>query len=42
MFRTAGIDLVGARSDWLTVIQVMPGTDIANEAQHNIEKLDIK
>ena len=40
--RRAKGDLVGARSDWLTVIQVMPGTDIANEAQHNIEKLDIK
>jgi len=35
-------DLTGARADWLTVIQVMPGTDIANEAQKNIEKLDIK
>jgi Flp pilus assembly protein TadD len=35
-------DLAGARSDWLAVIQVMPGTDIANEAQKNIEKLDIK
>ncbi len=40
--RRAKGDLVGARSDWLTVIQVMPGTDIASEAQHNIEKLDIK
>ncbi len=39
--RAAGV-VVGARSDWLTVIQVMPGTDIANEAQKNIEKLDIK
>jgi tetratricopeptide (TPR) repeat protein len=35
-------DAAGARTDWLTVIQVMPGTDIANEAQKNIEKLDIK
>ena len=35
-------DIEGARTDWLTVIQVMPGTDIANEAQKNIEKLDIK
>lgn len=35
-------DLEGARTDWLAVIQVMPGTDIANEAQKNIEKLDIK
>jgi tetratricopeptide (TPR) repeat protein len=34
-------DVEGARADWLTVIQVMPGTDIANEAQKNIEKLDI-
>jgi tetratricopeptide (TPR) repeat protein len=40
--RRAKGDQVGARSDWLTVIQVMPGTDIANEAQKNIEKLDIK
>jgi tetratricopeptide (TPR) repeat protein len=40
--RRAKGDLVGARTDWLTVIQVMPGTDIANEAQKNIEKLDIK
>jgi tetratricopeptide (TPR) repeat protein len=40
--RRAKGDLVGARSDWLTVIQVMPGTDIAAEAQKNIEKLDIK
>lgn len=35
-------DVDGARSDWLTVIQVMPNTDIANEAQKNIAKLDIK
>jgi tetratricopeptide (TPR) repeat protein len=35
-------DTEGARADWLTVIQVMPGTDIANEAQKNIEKLDIR
>lgn len=35
-------DAEGARADWLTVIQVLPGTDIANEAQKNIEKLDIK
>jgi len=35
-------DLEGARKDWLTVIQVMPGTDIATEAQKNIEKLDIR
>ena len=40
--RRAKGDLVGARTDWLTVIQVMPGTDIASEAQKNIEKLDIK
>jgi len=40
--RRAKGDMVGARADWLTVIQVMPGTDIANEAQKNIEKLDIK
>ncbi len=40
--RRAKGDLAGARTDWLTVIQVMPGTDIANEAQKNIEKLDIK
>jgi tetratricopeptide (TPR) repeat protein len=39
--RRAKGDLKGAREDWLTVIQVMPGTDIANEAQKNIEKLDI-
>jgi tetratricopeptide (TPR) repeat protein len=39
--RRAQGDLKGAREDWLTVIQVMPGTDIANEAQKNIEKLDI-
>ena len=35
-------DPAGARSDWLTVIQVLPGTDIATEAQKNIEKLDIQ
>jgi tetratricopeptide (TPR) repeat protein len=35
-------DLAGARTDWLTVIQVLPGTDIAGEAQRNIEKLDIR
>lgn len=40
--RRAKGDLVGARSDWLTVIQVMPGTDIAAEAQKNIEKLAIQ
>jgi Flp pilus assembly protein TadD len=40
--RRASGDLAGARSDWLTVIQVLPGTDIAAEAQKNIEKLDIK
>jgi Flp pilus assembly protein TadD len=40
--RRAKGDLVGARSDWLTVIQVMPGTDIAAEAQKNIEKLEIQ
>ena len=40
--RRAKGDVAGARTDWLTVIQVLPGTDIANEAQKNIEKLDIK
>ena len=35
-------DVEGARADWLTVIQVTPGSEIANEAQKNIEKLDIK
>jgi Flp pilus assembly protein TadD len=40
--RRAKGDQVGARSDWLTVIQVMPGTDIASEAQKNIEKLEMK
>jgi Flp pilus assembly protein TadD len=40
--RRAKGDLAGARSDWLTVIQVMPGTDIASEAQKNIEKLDLQ
>lgn len=40
--RRAQGDTVGARSDWLTVIQVMPGTVIAAEAQKNLEKLDIK
>jgi tetratricopeptide (TPR) repeat protein len=40
--RRAKGDEVGARSDWLTVIQVVPGTDTANVAQQNIEKLDIK
>lgn len=35
-------DPTGARADWLTVIQVMPGTEIAAEAQKNIEKLDIQ
>jgi tetratricopeptide (TPR) repeat protein len=40
--RRAKGDNEGARADWLTVIQVLPGTDIASEAQKNIEKLDIK
>ena len=40
--RRAKGDLTGARTDWLTVIQMMPNTEIANEAQKNIEKLDIK
>ena len=40
--RRAKGDIAGARSDWLTVIQILPGTDIANEAQKNIENLDIK
>ena len=40
--RRAKGDIEGARADWLTVIQVLPGTDIANEAQKNIEKLDIR
>jgi Flp pilus assembly protein TadD len=40
--RRARGDIAGARTDWLTVIQVMPGTDIAEEAQKNIEKLEIK
>jgi len=40
--RRAKGDLEGARTDWLTVIQVMPGTDIASEAQRNIEKLDVR
>lgn len=40
--RRAKGDLEGARHDWLTVIQVMPNTDIAEEAQRNIEKLDIR
>lgn len=40
--RRAKGDLKGAREDWLTIIQVMPGTDIANEAQKNIEKLDVQ
>src|SRR5262249_36591181 len=40
--RRAKGDVAGARADWLTVIQVLPGTDIANEAQKNIAKLDIK
>ena len=40
--RRAKGDVAGARSDWLTVIQTLPNTDIANEAQKNIEKLDIK
>lgn len=39
--RRAKGDAAGARSDWLAVIQVMPGTDIAEEAQKNIEKLDL-
>jgi len=40
--RRAKGDLNGARDDWLTVIQMMPNTDIANEAQKNIERLDIQ
>jgi Flp pilus assembly protein TadD len=40
--RRAKGDLAGARADWLTVIQVMPGTDIASEAQKNVERLDIQ
>ena len=39
--RRAKGDIEGARTDWLTVIQVTPGSEIANEAQKNIEKLDI-
>lgn len=40
--RRAKGDKEGARADWLTVIQVTPGSEIAAEAQKNIEKLDIK
>ena len=40
--RRANGDLAGARADWLTVIQVLPGTDLAAEAQKNIEKLEIR
>lgn len=40
--RRAQGDVAGARTDWLTVIQVMPGTDIASEAQRNIERLDVR
>ncbi|HET6618409.1 MAG TPA: tetratricopeptide repeat protein [Dongiaceae bacterium] len=40
--RRAKGDAEGARKDWLTVIQVMPNTDIAEEARKNIEKLDIR
>jgi Flp pilus assembly protein TadD len=40
--RRAKGDIEGARAAWLTVIQVTPGSEIANEAQKNIEKLDIK
>lgn len=40
--RRAKGDVAGARADWLTVIQVLPGTDIAGEAQKNIEKLDVR
>lgn len=40
--RRAKGDVAGARTDWLAVIQVLPGTDIAREAQKNIEKLDVR
>ncbi|WP_119301624.1 tetratricopeptide repeat protein [Dongia deserti] len=40
--RRAKGDVAGARTDWLTVIQVQPGTDLASEAQKNIQKLDIR
>jgi tetratricopeptide (TPR) repeat protein len=40
--RRAKGDIEGARADWLTVIQVTPGSEIAAEAQKNIEKLDIR
>ncbi len=40
--RRAKGDIAGARTDWLTVIQVLPGSAAAEEAQKNIEKLDIK
>ncbi len=40
--RRAKGDVAGARTDWLTVIQVVPGTAAAEEAQKNIQKLDIK
>jgi tetratricopeptide (TPR) repeat protein len=40
--RRAKGDLAGARTDWLTVLQVAPGTDLAAEAQKNIERLDVR
>lgn len=40
--RRAKGDVEGARADWLTVIQVTPGSEIAGEAQKNIEKLDLR
>ena len=40
--RRAKGDVEGARADWLTVIQVTPGSEIAGEAEKNIEKLDIR
>lgn len=40
--RRAKGDIAGARTDWLTVIQVRPGTVVAEEAQKNIEKLELQ
>ncbi len=40
--RRAKGDIDGARADWLTVIQVTPGTALAEEAQKNIERLELQ
>lgn len=35
-------DLAGARRDWLAVLQSAPGTDAADAARANLERMDVK